>query len=468
MERPNGSPALAEPPGASPKEAAVHPPKPQQPSRPRTGAVSAFQSAATALEERPIPWPARAILHSIVLLIVLLVVWATFSVVDRVVVGSGRLITTKSLIVVQPLETGVIRTLDVSVGTTVHAGDRLATLDPTFAEADATGLEERLASLIAEAESLRGEIDGTPFVAPPNDPVRAFQARLYDQRLAEYRSHIASLDSKLQQLEAGLAANRQAQRSLQDRLKVVTQILAMREELVRRGVGSQLQFMEAQLNQLAIREQLAAKAAEEKELEHQLTGARFERQSYDRERQRSSSEKLLAVNREVDSTRQQLAKAKRRTSLVELRAPADGVVLEIAQRSVGSVAREAEPLITMVPMNVPLEVEAEIKTADISRIRGGQSARIKLEALPYQQHGHLEGTVRVVSDDALRPEIDKSRSIYRARVSIGREDLRNIPPDFRLIPGMSASIEIVIGHRSVISYFLYPVLRVFDESLREP
>ncbi|MBP2315833.1 HlyD family type I secretion periplasmic adaptor subunit [Azospirillum soli] len=467
MERPDGSPALAEPPHASPADASASATKPRAP-KPRTGALSAFQSAATAIEERPIPWPARAILHSIVALIAILLVWASLSVVDRVVVASGRLITTKSLIIVQPLETGVIRTLDVSVGAAVRAGDRLATLDPTFAEADATGLEERLTSLTAEAERLRSEIDGTPFIAPPNDPVRAFQAQLYEQRLAEDRSHIASLDSKLQQLDAGLAANRQAQRSLQERLKVVSQILGMREELVRRGVGSQLQFMEAQLNQLAIKEQLAAKTAEEKELEHQLAAARFERQSYDRERQRSSSEKLLAVSREMDATRQQLAKAKRRTSLVELRAPADGVVLEIAQRSVGSVAREADPLITIVPMNVPLEVEAEIKTADISRIRTGQSARIKLEALPYQQHGHLEGAVRVISDDAFRPENDKSRSIYRARVSIDRENLRNIPPDFRLIPGMSASVEIVIGHRSVISYFLYPALRVFNESLREP
>lgn len=434
----------------------------------RPAPLSAFQSDAVAIEERPPPPLARMTLHAIVLLAVTLAVWASIAEVDRIVAASGRLITTKPLIVVQPLETGVVRSIEVSVGSVVREGELLATLDPTFVTADATGLEEKLESLTAEADRLRNEIDGTPFDAPPGNRARAFQAQLREQRMAEYQSRLASLDSAVARLESNIASNRETQDSLRERLRVVNQIVAMREELLRRDVGSQLQVMEARLNQLNIKEQLATKAAEGREMLHNLEKAKSERDSFVQEWTRVGADKFLAVTREIDATTQELAKAKRRSNLVDLRAPADGVVLEIAQRSVGSVARGADSLITLVPLNVPLEVEAEVKAADIGRIRTGDPVRLKLEALPYQQYGHLDGRVRVVSEDSFRPESDKTRTIYRSRISIERENLRDVPADFRLIPGMTMSAEIVIGRRTIISYFLHPILRVFDESLREP
>ncbi len=407
-------------------------------------------------------------LHVIVLLIAALVVWASVSEVDRIVSAPGRLITTKPLIVVQPLETGVVRSVEVSVGSIVREGDLLATLDPTFVEADATGLEEKLVSLTAEAERLRSEIDGTALHAPPGDRARAFQVQLREQRMAEYQSRLASFDAAVARLEENIVSNRETQESLRERLRVVNQIVAMREELLRRDVGSQLQVMEARLNQLNIKEQLTSKLAEGRELLHNLEKAKSERGSFMQEWTRVGADKLLSVSREIDTTTQELAKAKRRSNLVDLRAPSDGVVLEIAQRSVGSVARSAEALITMVPLNVSLEVEVEVKASDVSRIRTGDPVRLKLEALPYQQYGHLEGAVRVVSEDSFRPEADKARTIYRSRISIERDKLRDVPADFRLIPGMTVAAEIIIGRRTVIAYFLHPILRVFNESLREP
>lgn len=445
------------------------PPKPQRRANAAaTAAAAAFQPPAVALEQRPPPLAARVILHTVVGLVLAFIVWASLAETDRIVVAPGRLVTTKPLIVVQPLETGVIRSLEVTVGAVVREGDLLATLDPTFVKADAKGLKERLDSLSAEAERLRSEIDGASFVAGQDDPIRLFQAQLLAQRQAEYQARLSSLDATIAKLDASIVTNRGMQASLRERLRVSEEILGMREELLRRAVGSQLTVKEARLTVLGIKEQLVAKAGEEHDLENELTRARHERESYIQETRRASADKLLTAIREIDAATQELTKAERRSTLVDLRAPADAVVLEIAQRSVGSVARGGDSLVTLVPLNVPIEVEAEVNAADIGRIRVGDPVRIKLEALPYQQYGHIDGAIRVVTEDVFRPDDDRKRTVYRSRITMERMALRHLPDGFRLIPGMMTSCEVNVGRRAVMTYLLHPVLRVFDESLREP
>src|SRR5690606_33023234 len=149
--------------------------------------------------------------------------------------------------------------------------------------------------------------------------------------------------------------------------------------------------------------------------------------------------------------------------------PADAVVLDVAERSVGSVVREAEPLVTLVPLAAPLEAEVAIDASDIGQVVAGQTARIKLNAYPFQKHGTAEGIVRMVSGDAFAPQGETMRPpFYRARVEVTDIALRNLPETFRILPGMTLSAEILTGRRTVLSYFLYPLIRGLDESVREP
>ena len=165
--------------------------------------------------------------------------------------------------------------------------------------------------------------------------------------------------------------------------------------------------------------------------------------------------------------------------LVSLRAPQQGIVLSMAERSVGSIMRQAEPFITLVPLNSTIEAEVNVKAKDIARIRINDSVRIKLDAFPFQRHDTLSGEVRVISEDAFQPDgsgtmLDQSNpekhsgAFYRTRVDLISKKLRNVPNGFRLMPGMKVRAEIKVGKRKVISYFLYPIVRALDESLREP
>lgn len=142
---------------------------------------------------------------------------------------------------------------------------------------------------------------------------------------------------------------------------------------------------------------------------------------------------------------------------------------EVNERALGALVQPGDVLLTLVPRGVPLEVEIAIPGDSIASIRPGDLARIKLEAFPFQRHGTLDGRIRVISETPLRPDggAAEAPAAFRARLTMAAPVLREVPGDARLLPGMALSAEIRIGRRTVLSYFLYPVLRVFDESLRD-
>ena len=146
-------------------------------------------------------------------------------------------------------------------------------------------------------------------------------------------------------------------------------------------------------------------------------------------------------------------------------------MLDVAQRSVGAVIKEAEALYTLVALQSPLEGEVMVEGLDVGHVEAGAEVRLKLEAWPFQKHGTLSGKVQTVSHDSFTPDPKKDeqrRPYYRARVNLSSTGLRDVPPSFRLIPGMAVMAEIKSGDRTILSYLLYPLLRGFDESIREP
>jgi HlyD family secretion protein len=445
-----------------------------------------FQPDAVMIEERPLPWFARSVVYVIVLLVVSAATWASLSQVDRVVTARGKLITIDPLMTIQPLETAIVHSINVGVGDTVKAGDILATLDPTFSQSEQTADEERLASMTAEASRLEAEIFDQPFDSTwSSDPIVAKYLRLqravYDHRQAEYRAASAAAEADAAKLEAALVTNRQAQAGLVDRVTVVSQVEGMRDELFKLSAGSRLNLLQSRLDRLSLSDQLGEKKNQEKELEAQLASAREQKEKYINNWVREAGERLTTLQQQISTERQKLTAAERRRSLVVLRAPADGVVLELGQRAIGSVAKEAEPVVTLVPSGNKVEAEVDVDSADVARLRVGDNVRVKLDALPFQRHGTIEGRLRVITENSFQPDKnagpagpqtgkdpDGRPAFFRARITLGPVTLHDVPPDFRLIPGMTTSAEILVGKRTIISYLLDPVIRVFDESLREP
>ena len=170
----------------------------------------------------------------------------------------------------------------------------------------------------------------------------------------------------------------------------------------------------------------------------------------------------------------------------ELRAPCDAVVHEIAPFQEGSAVREAESLITLIPLSDQIEVEVNIPAKDISWVRVGQTCRVKFDTYPFQQCGTRDGKITYISEDAFtgneRMMTEDSMmsdaggrlskmargATYQARILLEPGDFRGWAKGAKIRPGMTVNAEIKVGDRTVINYIINPFVKALDESAREP
>jgi HlyD family type I secretion membrane fusion protein len=272
-------------------------------------------------------------------------------------------------------------------------------------------------------------------------------------------------------IQADLDSKKQTMAQLQSRDKIAGDLLNMRRALEETQAGSKERTLRALQESLEARREVTTVASTIQQHQHELESLAAEREVFIKQWQARLSEELVARRDERSGIIEQYSKAKRRLALVRLETPVDAVVLEIAPRSVGSVISSAEPLVKLVPLNAPLEVEANISAQDFGHVRIGDPVELKLDAYSFMEYGVLRGEVMIISEDAFqdRQGMD-SVTVYKARIRLVTTtlDTNNQPDSFRLVPGMPLSAEIKVGERSVIKYFLRPVLRGLKEGLREP
>jgi hemolysin D len=445
--------------------------------------ISEFQPDAVEIEERNPPRLTRITLYLVALLIAAAVLWASLSTVDNIVTAQGKLITTTPNLVVQPLETSVIREIHIAVGDVVQRGQALATLDPTFSKADLDALRTRIAAFDATIERLEAELNARDFIAPdPANPEGAVQARLYAQRKGYHEASLNNYDAQIASLQAELETNKSEAVLTAKRLDTQRSIEAMRSELMRDETGSRLNFLQAQAARLEVEDSLSHMRGDQVDLTHKLEKIRAERQVFIEDFRRTALQDLVETLAKRNAAAEDLKKAKLRNHMVVLTAPVDAIVLEIAHRSIGSVVREAETLFSLVPRDALLQAEVNVDSRDIGEVAVGQPVRIKFEAFPFQKYGTALGTVRVISEDSFTPEPSgdsaarlpreetgrSSHPYYRVLVDLTDMRLHGVPEAFEMLPGMTLTGEMKVGPRRVISYFLYPLLRGLDESIREP
>ncbi|MET3925247.1 HlyD family type I secretion periplasmic adaptor subunit [Devosia sp. 2618] len=436
-------------------------------------AVMDFQTDAIALEERKPPVTARMTLYLVALAIGCGIYWASVSQIDEIVVAPGKLTTSQPTLVMQPFETSIIRTIEVKSGDIVHKGQLLATLDPTFASSDTGQLQAKLTGFEAQIDRIKAELAGTAYTPPPNASAEALmQGQLAAQRLAAYQAKLDDYDAQIGHGNATMAAAKAQEAKLEQRLEGLQEIQTMHATLADTGNVSKLTFMQSRDLSLDLQVTLAQVNGQYAEAVQQLEQVQAERQNYIEDYRRLAMEALVDLEDKQAGASEELRKVDLRTSMSQLIAPADAAVLEVAERSVSSVVQPAEPLITLVPLNVPLEVEVTVASNDIGHLAAGDAARVKFDAFPFQEHGTIDGKVVSISENSFAKPAGADpaggAAFYKIRIALGQDQLKSVPTTFRLLPGMTVSAEIHAGERSIISYFLYPLIRGLDESLREP
>ena len=430
-----------------------------------------FLPDADAIERNPLPGYLRITVHMLALALLLFVLWASFSEVERVVVASGRLVNPLPNIVVQPLETSIIQKIEVRVGQVVRQGQVLATLDPTFAQADEAQLRSRLQSLDTQTRGLNAELLGKSTAPSGKDADAVLQAQLSRERQANYAAQLAKLEQNIARVASTIETNRRDQLVMAQRMKSLNEMEAMQETLMAQNFGARLQLLEARDRRLAAERELQLANNREHELRNELAALESEKTAFTKSWRQKTMEDLLNTARDRDGIKEQLQKADKRKQLVALVSPVDAVVLDMAKLSQGSVVQAAEQMFTLVPLGAALEAEVKIDALDIGYIKAGDVVHVKLDAFPFQKHSALDGKVRTISEDAFRRDSGAPGALdayYLSRIAYGDSKLKKMPDKARLLPGMTLSAEIVVGKRSVMSYLIWPLTKAMNESIREP
>ena len=426
---------------------------------------------ADEIERSPLPRFAQFTLHILMGALVAFLLWASLAQLEQVVAAQGSLVNPLPNIVVQPLETSIIKSINVKAGQLVKKGDTLATLDATFIRADENQLRLRLESLETQAKGLDEELSGkSPAAVAADSADGQLQANIVSERRANYRAQKLKMEETSAKLRAALATNRRDQSLIANRLKALREIESMQEKLVAQKIGAPLQLMEAQIRSKEVERELTSVSNREQESLRELAAFDAEKTAFEKGWRQKTMEDLLTVSRERDALQEQLQKADKRHKLITLVAPEDAVVLDVIKLSPGSIVREAESFFTLVPLNVPLEAEVRIDSADVGYIKLGHPVHLKIDAFPFQRHGTLDGTVRTVSEDAFKREAAKGAGdvYYISRINLTGTTLKNMVDKSRLLPGMTLSAEIVVGHRTVMSYIAWPLMKGLGEAGREP
>jgi hemolysin D len=443
---------------------------------PTTQEILPFMDPIDQICEAAPPRLLRSILALVTTLFVSLLITASVVKVDVVVVAVGHLTTDTPPIVIQPMQRSIIRNLRVKPGDHVVRGEILAELDPTFAQADVQALVDRRRSITAQLQRMAAEQNGMDFAVTQRASADDFlQSILYRERHAQYTSRLHEFDEEILRLQADAHGAEVDRISAGKQVDVARAVETMRTTLMGLKAGSRLQLLEASSIRLrAEREQFDA-ANRLPGLQHAVESKQAERQSFIDAWQREISENLVTLNGEAAATDAELAKASRLNQLVVVTAVSDGVVLDTARLSAGSVLREAEPLVTIIPADAKLIADVLISSSDVGFAQPGSDVEIKIDAYPYQQHGVVHGRLLSVSEGSLPGQptpvgtsAGDSGAFHHGRVTLLDTQLDGMPEGARLFPGLTVHTDIKAGSRSVLGYFLYPLARGLHEGLREP
>jgi HlyD family secretion protein len=443
-------------------------------------AILEFQWPSTAIINAPIPRSARGISWMITGMVATLIAASALIPIDQVVTARGIVVSRSPTILVQPLDTAIVRSIDVHEGQRVRAGDVLARLDPTFAAADFAALAATVTGLEAEVARLQAESSGKPFNYTDNEPSWLLQAAIHAHRLAEFDSKIENYRHKADELASVITRAESDATAYRERLSVAQTVEDMRKQLEAMQAGSKLQLLLAKDNRAEMARALAYAEQTAEGAKRDKAAVEAESNAFTQGWRADVSQRLAAVNEKLSDAREQLSKAKLRRQLVELRSEHDAIVQSVAKVSVGSVMQSGQQFITLVPADAPLEVEANVFGHDSGFVHVGNAAAVKFDTFPFSQYGMAEGKVRIVSPNSFTaqeearnptgaaPQTQTNDPFYRARITMDRIGLHDVPDGFQVMPGMPVTTDIKVGKRTVMKYLLGMVVPVAHEAMREP
>ncbi|QCT18323.1 HlyD family type I secretion periplasmic adaptor subunit [Jejubacter calystegiae] len=380
------------------------------------------------LREKRLP-RSSLIIWLLAALLVAFLSWASLFHLDEVTTGSGKVVPSSHEQVIQSLEGGIVHKLSVREGDLVERGQVLAQLDRTRAESSVLESVSRLNAALATAARLNAEVSNSEPVFPQE---LEGDSELIRQETALWKSRRDSLEKGLAGLNQGVA--------------LVQRELTMTIPLVKEGAASQVEVLRLQ--------------RQKNELENKIT--EMHNQYYVRAR-----EELAKANAEIETQRSVMRGRADSLTRLTFTAPVRGIVKNIEVTTVGGVIPPNGKLMSLVPLDDQLVIEAKISPRDVAFVHPGQQAMVKITAYDYSIYGGLKGKVTMISPDTIQDEVKRDIYYYRVYILTDNNYLTNKDDDkFPIFPGMISTVDIKTGSKTILDYLLKPLNKA-QEALRE-
>ncbi len=444
--------------------------------------IGAFESDTVAVFVRTAPVSEHLTLYVFSALLILSIVFTVFVSLDRVATSQeGWVIPTAGAIYVSPFDLGIVKELHVKVGDVVKKGQSLATLDPTFTQADLDQLREHMSSDRAQIAREKAELAHRPYVYDKRDRHQAIQGELWQQRQGEFKSTVENYEGQIKSAEAQWGQAKSDVEKYTARLKIANDVNNIYKPLVEKGYASNLQLLQSTDSATEINRLLNDAMNQVSQYAETAAALKAQLAAYVKTWDAATSTQLVADENDRVLTQDSLDKAQQMRDLTSLDAPEDGIVTQLGQVSKGSVQSGAQgaasnlqqsPLITLMPLNVPLETELDISTQDIGFVRVGDTATLKIDAFPYIRFGTVKAVVTRISGSSYTTDIngqpEMAGPFFKVYATAKEYQLRNVPKDYKLVPGMSLTGDILVGKRTLWSYLTEGAMRTASEAMREP
>ena len=438
--------------------------------------------------------PSKPLLITVVSLLTFFigsVVFASLSQVDTSVSARGEFLTATPNVVVEASASSVVKSVEVERGDKVVKGQIIAYLDDTVVKVNLRQNQEKIdniyqslirfnmeQALVDDIQKFRVtlELDDLYEKTVAELGLENTSQKLSDlykttliKKVSEYSEKLKSFDSKLAKTRNEYVSSKELLEISKKQTEIKAKLTKVQKDLYNRKIGSLLKYLSAKdalLN--AEKSQFNAETAITK-LQSEITTQTADKKAFIASWASKLTGDITAKNEELMQLEQEKIKLSRLVDNIIVKSPAEGIVLDIPAVSSGGNIREGEPIVTLVQSNQPLFLEVDIDPKKITDMKLGMDVSVKLDAMPFQEFGGLDGELIYISNDTFNESLSGDKGVfYRGRVKVQDVKQSKMPKDFVLSQGMMASADIMVGKRPLISYFTYPIMKAFEESFNEP
>lgn len=417
-------------------------------------------------------------------------IWAYFAALDEVTVGAGKVIPSSQIQVVQNLEGGILSKIFIKEGQKVTKGEELLRIDDTRFLADFREKEQEVMQLQRRAVRLKAELASVKWSKNISPHLWKQQIKIIPQSfnisLAEqetfsdiYRTEVASFNANISNFKKQLnvMANQIQQKeqeveSLKSRVKHVQtsyqlglEELNLTEPLANKGVISPVEFLKLKRQINELKQQMEEAELALPRSRTALTESISKRQTLVSEYQKETQELLTKVEAQLAQLTEKQVNLKDKVNRTSITSPVTGTIKALNVNTEGGVIQPGMDLVEIVPIEDQLLIEAKVSPKDIAFLRPGLKAIVRFTAYDFAIYGGIEGKLENISADSFEDE--KGVSYYLITVRTEDNYLGDKSKKLPIIPGMTASVDVMTGKKTVLEYLLKPILRAQQSALRE-